>query len=880
MVFSFYQPRSESTPKNRNMDYKVLRQSILTCGLVILSLEGYQTTERKWSVEIPSRVLAWTGSCAVIPCTYSVTDLRVDVAIDYYIWYQNPVYSDPEKTWNGKLVYHSVGSTVVDPSFNDRVIHLGVSAKNCTVLLKDLQKEHAGNFSVILWKDEAKWMQTPFMNLEISDSAPDPKIEPMTAIRELQEAKMTCSIDYYCPHYQVNLTWIGAGVKNGTSETIIQKVTTGFKIMSTLTFYPSWEDHNQTLECVLTEGIEQKQTAENRIVLNVEYAPKHVQILSKPSNLTIKAGQQIILECTAKSSNPAINKYTWYKGDKPLQYDKIMEIKAVADGNSGTYICVAENDVDKTLSDPVTITVLYAPIDIIITKRKGNIKEGDKLALKCSARANPQVTHYAWYKDKERCWNQTSEEYTITNIQEYESGSYECEAYSPLGSSKSQPAVVDVMYLPKYPEVITEKEGDRFIEGNKVKLKCAVNSSNPQVSKTEWYKNKKSIAINKDYIYFESINAADSGEYMCKAINTIGGTSSQSIPIKVLYPPKEANVEVVYDKYIEEGQRILLRCRARQSEPIITGYKWYKDQSPYSRQGAEVTFESITWTDTGHYSCEAWNDINSVKSKDVYVDVQYAPQNVTVFMKPSSWVTENTDVELTCTTKANPDLLEYRWYRSNTNVKQNTKYVRLDNIKRSEAGEYYCTAQNRVGTKKSDIAQLYVSYSSTTIVKYAAGAGGVCILLIIIIFLVLRFKVWQKIHRQPADDRSDTSFFVVKKSNHETSDNMARQTPPSCNSGDELSYSTIQFVAVTEEETVMPRTSVKFQDTAVVYSVVTRKPFNAPQAHDYENIQAEKGHGFHDECQEEIHYSTIANLSKEHKVHESDNEVQYAMLKH
>ncbi|MEE6481888.1 hypothetical protein FKM82_013049 [Ascaphus truei] len=636
------------------MDYKVLRQGILTCGLVILSLEGYQTTERKWSVEIPSRVVAWTGSCAVIPCTYSVTDLRVDVAIDYYIWYQNPVYSDPEKTWNGKLVYHSLGNTVVDPSFKDRVIHLGVSAKNCTVLLKDLQKEHAGNFSVILWKDEAKWMQTPFMNLEISDSAPDPKIEPMTAIRELQEAKMTCSIDYYCPHYQVNLTWIGAGVKNGTSETIIQKVTTGFKIMSTLTFYPSWEDHNQTLECVLTEGIEQKQTAENRIVLNVE----------------------------------------------------------------------------------------YAPINIIITKQKGDIKEGDKLVLKCSARANPQVTHYAWYKDKELCWNQTSEEYTITNIQEYDSGSYECEAYSPLGSSTSQPAVVDVMYLPKYPEVITEKEGDRFIEGNKVKLKCAVNSSNPQVSKTEWYKNKKSIAINKDYIDFESINAADSGEYMCKAINTIGGTSSQSIPIKVLYPPKEANVEVVYDKYIEEGQRILLRCRARQSEPIINGYKWYKDQSPYSRQGAEVTFESITWTDTGHYSCEAWNDINSVKSKDVYVDVQYAPQNVTVFMKPSSWVTENTDVELTCTTKANPDVLEYRWYRSNTNVKQNTKNVRLDNIKRSEAGEYYCTAQNRIGTKKSDIAQLYVSYSSTTIVKYAAGAGGVCILLIIIIFLVLRFKVW------------------------------------------------------------------------------------------------------------------------------------------
>ncbi|KAM4652232.1 B-cell receptor CD22-like [Discoglossus pictus] len=447
--------------------------------------------------------------------------------------------------------------------------------------------------------------------------------------------------------------------------------------------------------------------------------------------------------------------------------------------------------------------------------------------------------------------------------------------------TESTEIVLNVEYAPRFAEVVTEPANLKLIEGNIVKLKCITNSSNPAVHRYTWYKDKKQLnKLNKEFIDFKPIKPEDSGLYRCSAGNKVGYTQSKDISLKVLYPPKKAKVMINNQRFsiempVKEGQQMSLRCQAPQSEPGISGYKWYKDKIIfYQSQDSEVTFDEIKWTDSGNYTCEAKNEVGIAISPPAYVIISYAPKNVKISISPSNTVTENTAVMLTCSAEANPKVYSYSWYRNNINLRNHNKYLHITTVKTSEEGEYYCIGRNEIGDGKSEGLNLYISYSVSTIIKHTASGLGVFIAIIVFIMLVLRFKIWNKVQRQRRS-QSDSAFFVMKKANQEPSDNSARPTPSVGNSVEELNYSTIQFPTLAEERRVPPRPKVKFQDPAVIYSVV-----NKPKVNDYENVKQTNSPKNQEESQEEIHYSTIANLPAVGIVRQSDNEVEYAMLRH
>ena len=81
-----------------------------------------------------------------------------------------------------------------------------------------------------------------------------------------------------------------------------------------------------------------------------------------------------------------------------------------------------------------------------------------------------------------------------------------------------------------------------------------------------------------------------------------------------------------------------------------------------------------------------------------------APKLPSVSVSPSAEIVEGSSVTLTCSTDANP-AANYTWYKENgdPDLHPLSKEPQLvfSSIQSSDSGEYYCTAENKLGRRTS-----------------------------------------------------------------------------------------------------------------------------------------------------------------------------------
>lgn len=93
-----------------------------------------------------------------------------------------------------------------------------------------------------------------------------------------------------------------------------------------------------------------------------------LEIVSRPQNLTIEEGTNVILSCNVSSSLPV--KITWEKEGSEgnvLADGSILSVKNVSRSDAGTYRCKAENGIAIPATASATINVLckfLSPISI------------------------------------------------------------------------------------------------------------------------------------------------------------------------------------------------------------------------------------------------------------------------------------------------------------------------------------------------------------------------------------------------------------------------------------------------------------------------------------------------------------------------------------
>ncbi|XP_040302070.1 B-cell receptor CD22 isoform X1 [Herpailurus yagouaroundi] len=825
----------------------------------------------QWKFEHPHTLYTWDGACVWIPCDYKIPGSRQ--MLENLTLYHNYHYDETRKDFSGTILYDTAKAGKTLPH-RERVQFLGDKKSNCTIHIHPVSVNDSGWLGLRVTTKNDKWMEK--IDLNVSETPLSPHIQLPPEIQESQEVTLTCSLNFSCPGYQIQLKW--SLEEPAVTSTLLTTKTVSTQ--SKLTFQPQWTHHGKNLSCQLWDPRAERILSEESVGLDVKHAPK-LKIEATSREAIVTEGGSVTMRCQVLSSNPSYQNIAWLKDGTLLREEETLTLtlSTVTKEMSGKYQCEASNEIGPGQSEEVDLQVYYAPESSRVEILPSPAKEGNKVQMTCVSPANPPPTNYTWYHDKKKVPGRTSKTFQIPAVLLGHAGYYSCLAENSLGTGQvGGEAELDVQYPPK--EVTTVIQNPAPIrEGDNVTLSCNYNSSNPEVTRYEWNFQGSWKKPLREVLVIEKVSW-DARPISCAACNQ-WCSWAPSVSLDVLYAPRDVRVQQISPASdIHSGHRVLLGCNFSSSRPRDVHFFWKKN-GIFLKEGRELTFDAISPEDAGNYNCLVNNSVGQTMSEARILQVLYAPRRLRVSIGPKDQVMEGKKAVLTCEGDANPPIFQYSWFDwKNQNLQHYDQMLRLDPVKVQHSGAYRCQAINRLGMGQSTPSTLTVYYSPETIGRRVAVGVGFCLAALLLAFWGVKLqKSWKKIRSQQGlqENSSGQSFFVRNK--------KVRRAPLSedphslgCYNPvmeDAISYATLRFpvgdadAPITGDagtpETEGPSPN---RDDTVTYSVVQKH-----RVGDYENVVPESPED------EGIHYSELVHLGIGERPLAQEM-VEYVTLKH
>ncbi|XP_045384967.1 sialoadhesin isoform X3 [Lemur catta] len=582
-----------------------------------------------WGVSSPQEVPGVKGSCLLIPCVFSFpADVQLPDGITA-IWYYD--------YWGKRqVVVHTGDPKLVEARFRDRAQLLGhPEHKVCNLLLRDLQPEDSGSYNFRFEISESnRWSDTKGTSVTVTEKPRVPTITSPAELLEGTQVDFNCSTPYACQPEQISLQWQGQDATRSVTSSLQNLEPTGITHVETLHMALSWQDHGRTLRCQLSVADHRTQ---DEIHLQVQYAPRGVEIFLSPSGRHILPGDLVTLTCQVNSSYPRVSSVKWLKDGEQLKADGlVLQLPRAAWSDAGVYTCQAGNGVGSSASPPLSLHVLMAEVQV---SPAGPILENQTVTLVCSTpKEAPSNLRYNWYKNQVLLQDVHSPTLQLHPATRANTGFYFCEVGNAQGSERSGPVSVVVSHPPLAPDLTAFQETQMGLVGI---LHCSV-VSEPQATLVlshgglilastpgeSDYSSRFRVfsAPNSLRLEIRDLEPADSGEYKCLATNSLGNATStldfHASVARVLLSPA---AEVV------EGQAVTLSCRSGLSPAPDTRVSWYLNgalllEGPHG----SLLLPAASSSDAGSYHCRAWDGHSaSGPSSPAVLTVLYAPRQPT-----------------------------------------------------------------------------------------------------------------------------------------------------------------------------------------------------------------------------------------------------------
>ncbi|KAM9700088.1 myelin-associated glycoprotein-like [Menidia menidia] len=196
----------------------------------------------------------------------------------------------------------------------------------------------------------------------------------------------------------------------------------------------------------------------------------------------------------------------------------------------------------------------------------------------------------------------------------------------------------------------------------------------------------------------------------------------EQLPSAPVYGPEPPSVAARPSAEVVEGSTVTLSCSSDANPSAL--YSWYREPGGQPFRGSQLLLSSVQPSDSGHYRCEASNQLGTRLSRSIFVDVQYGPEPPSVAARPSAEVVEGSTVTLSCSSDANPAAL-YSWYREQGGPPQAAgQSFNITDVRAEHAGRYSCEARNSRGSRNSSLLLTVVSGPSRP-----AAVGAAALLL-------------------------------------------------------------------------------------------------------------------------------------------------------
>ncbi|XP_030599994.1 B-cell receptor CD22-like [Archocentrus centrarchus] len=349
-----------------------------------------------------------------------------------------------------------------------------------------------------------------------------------------------------------------------------------------------------------------------------------------------------------------------------------------------------------TGSPGVTLTLRALQVQVITAQ---HLQGYTQVQLRCHSSCLPDHPSYVWIRNGRNTLSQTS-----SSIQ----SSFDRADFISCALKGHESFPSPSVYAPRYVSVWV-RPSNEIREGSSVTLTCS-GDANP-AAKYSWYKKDGQTPLSNEWqLSFSSIRSSESGEFYCTAENKLGRRTSVSISVDVTYAPKLPSVSVSPSAEIVEGSSVTLTCSS-DANPAAN-YTWYKeDEDSAKASGQNFTITDFRPEHRGRYYCVAQNSKGQINKSSVFAAVEYAPKLLSVSVSLSGEIVEGSSVTLTCSSDANP-AANYTWYKEDGHkpLSENSQLI-FSSIQPSDSGEYYCTAGNKLGTKRMGHNVINVTYA-------------------------------------------------------------------------------------------------------------------------------------------------------------------------
>ncbi|XP_034025483.1 hemicentin-2-like [Thalassophryne amazonica] len=463
-------------------------------------------------------------------------------------------------------------------------------------------------------------------------------------------------------------------------------------------------------------------------------------VFFSPQDQTVMEGEGVFLQCVSGESSPPAT-ITWLKDGNPVTRGRqihgeyggghqkktsgTLHLFNTTLEDDGIYICVTYNplmDIKKE-SRPAKITVQGVPkrLHILHSPENITVAVGTKASMHCVVRGFP-VPMVHWFKDGYLLTNgsasfilQNNDQLLIfRNVTKGDEGSYHCEASKQKEAVRSQagfliPAEMDWSFVQQPTNMVVRR-------GENVTVTCRPPYSRP-TAQVSWFKNNQLLppaahvtVLHSGDLFFNSIQENDSGIYFCRASNSHLQRHLSSIraSVTVLAPPSVKVWPQVLT--VPVGAQVVLECQVSgHPPPSISWVKrgWSKKTGGRIAVGfrnASLHIQSARSYDEGEYVCEASNTLGQSHSAAL-LKVAVSPIIVTSAGQLSSRIAAS--AVMPCTA-VGVQPITYTWSRGTAETRSpiaatgrthvdEDGALHISSVQWSDAGEYYCTAQNRAG---------------------------------------------------------------------------------------------------------------------------------------------------------------------------------------
>ncbi|XP_033056683.1 Fc receptor-like protein 5 isoform X4 [Trachypithecus francoisi] len=455
-------------------------------------------------------------------------------------------------------------------------------------------------------------------------------------------------------------------------------------------------------------------------------------ILQAP--LSVFEGDSVVLRCQAKAK-VTLNT-TIYKNDNVLAFlnrRTDFHIPHASLKDNGAYRCtgyketccpVSSNTVKIQVQESFTRPVLrvssFQPISgspVTLTCETWLSLERSDVPLQFCFFRNDQMLGSGW---------SLSRKFQITAMWSKDSGSYWCKAATMDYSitSNSLRSWIQVQIPASHPVLTLSPEKALNFEGTKVTLHCETQEDSLRTLYRFYHDGvplrHKSVRCEKGASISFSLTTEHSGNYYCTADNGHGAKPSEAVSLSVTVPVSRPVLTLSSaEDLISEGAKVTLHCEAqRGSLPIM--YQFHHEdaalgnRSAHSARGVSISF-SLTAEHSGNYYCTANNGFGPQHSEAVSLSVTVPVSRPVLTLSSAEALTfEGATVTLYCEVQRGSPRILYQFYHEDVPLGSNStpsvgKVSFSFSLTAGHSGNYYCTADNGFGPRRSEAVSLFVT---------------------------------------------------------------------------------------------------------------------------------------------------------------------------